>query len=292
MPSSRRSPRRARRATCRRTPSTRRPRTSRASSRAASRSSKPSWRRRRSSTRRTLDAGGRVVFGATVDLEDEDSGAKVTYQIVGDDEADLKLGLISISSPIARALIGKEAGDVAEVQAPGRPQALLRSSRSATSDARWSALAALLPGLWAGRRCCAWRCSRRRRPSRCCRRPTPAAWRRACWRSEAYASLALGIVLLLLERVARARGAAAGQGSQFSTELRAGAGRGVLHRGRLLRGAADDGGGACRAGRRELRPAARGQRGFFGAQGACWWRRWPGARPAPACQALSRRPSS
>ncbi|MBI3155788.1 MAG: transcription elongation factor GreA [Burkholderiales bacterium] len=66
-----------------------------------------------------LDAGGKVVFGATVDLEDEDSGARVSYQIVGDDEADLKLGLISISSPIARALIGKEAGDVAEVQAPG-----------------------------------------------------------------------------------------------------------------------------------------------------------------------------
>jgi transcription elongation factor GreA len=67
----------------------------------------------------TLDAGGHVVFGSTVDLEDEDSGAKVTYQIVGDDEADLKLGLVSISSPIARALIGKESGDVAEVQAPG-----------------------------------------------------------------------------------------------------------------------------------------------------------------------------
>ncbi|MBI5717510.1 MAG: transcription elongation factor GreA [Burkholderiales bacterium] len=66
-----------------------------------------------------VDAGGKVVFGATVDLEEEDSGAKATYQIVGDDEADLKLGLISISSPIARALIGKEAGDVAEVQAPG-----------------------------------------------------------------------------------------------------------------------------------------------------------------------------
>ncbi len=66
-----------------------------------------------------VDADGRVVFGATVDLEDEDSGAKVTYQIVGDDEADLKLGLISVSSPIARALIGKETGDVAEVQAPG-----------------------------------------------------------------------------------------------------------------------------------------------------------------------------
>jgi transcription elongation factor GreA len=66
-----------------------------------------------------LNAEGRVVFGSTVDLEDEDSGAAVTYQIVGDDEADLKHGLISISSPIARALIGKEAGDVAEVQAPG-----------------------------------------------------------------------------------------------------------------------------------------------------------------------------
>jgi transcription elongation factor GreA len=67
----------------------------------------------------TLDAEGRVVFGSTVDLEEEDSGAAVTYQIVGDDEADLKQGLISISSPIARALIGKVAGDVAEVQAPG-----------------------------------------------------------------------------------------------------------------------------------------------------------------------------
>lgn len=66
-----------------------------------------------------LDAGGRVVFGATVELEDEDSGKRVTYQIVGDDEADLKLGLVSISSPIARALIGKEVGDVAVVRAPG-----------------------------------------------------------------------------------------------------------------------------------------------------------------------------
>ena len=67
----------------------------------------------------TLDAEGRVVFGSTVDLEEEESGAKVTYQIVGDDEADLKQGLISISSPIARALIGKVSGDVAEVNAPG-----------------------------------------------------------------------------------------------------------------------------------------------------------------------------
>ena len=67
----------------------------------------------------SLDAGGKVVFGATVELEDEESGEKVRYQIVGEDEADLKLGLINVSSPIARALIGKEEGDTAEVQAPG-----------------------------------------------------------------------------------------------------------------------------------------------------------------------------
>jgi len=66
-----------------------------------------------------LDGDGRVVFGATVDLEDQDSGEKVTYQIVGDDEADIKDNKISISSPIARALIGKYAGDLAEVNAPG-----------------------------------------------------------------------------------------------------------------------------------------------------------------------------
>ena len=66
-----------------------------------------------------VDAGGRVVFGTTVELEDESAGESVTYQIVGEEEADLKLGLINVSSPIARALIGKEEGDVAEVQAPG-----------------------------------------------------------------------------------------------------------------------------------------------------------------------------
>jgi transcription elongation factor GreA len=66
-----------------------------------------------------LDADGRVVFGATVDLEDMDSGQKVTYQIVGDDEADLKQNKISLNSPVARSLIGKFAGDVAEVQTPG-----------------------------------------------------------------------------------------------------------------------------------------------------------------------------
>lgn len=66
-----------------------------------------------------LDAEGRCVFASTVELEDMESGDTVTYQIVGDDEADIKQGKISISSPIARALIGKIAGDVAEVQAPG-----------------------------------------------------------------------------------------------------------------------------------------------------------------------------
>ena len=66
-----------------------------------------------------VDAGGRVVFGATVALEDDASGEKVQYQIVGEDEADLKLGLVNISSPIARALIGKEEGDLVEVVAPG-----------------------------------------------------------------------------------------------------------------------------------------------------------------------------
>ena len=62
---------------------------------------------------------GKVIFGATVDLEDEDSGAKVTYQIVGEDEADIRALRISVGSPIARALIGKEEGDVVEVAAPG-----------------------------------------------------------------------------------------------------------------------------------------------------------------------------
>ncbi|MBH1962060.1 MAG: transcription elongation factor GreA [Rhodocyclales bacterium] len=67
----------------------------------------------------SLDADGRVVFGATVELENTDSGVMVTYQIVGDDEADIKQGKISFSSPVARALIGKFSGDTVEVQTPG-----------------------------------------------------------------------------------------------------------------------------------------------------------------------------
>ena len=79
-----------------------------------------------------LDAGGRVVFGATVELCDEDTGDEVTYQIVGDDEADLKQGMISVSSPIARALIGKEEGDLIRVAAPAgtRSYSLVKVSYS------------------------------------------------------------------------------------------------------------------------------------------------------------------
>ncbi len=68
---------------------------------------------------KSLDADGRVVFGATVELEDIEGKKTVTYQIVGDDEADLKHNKISLNSPVARALIGKFGGDVAEVQTPG-----------------------------------------------------------------------------------------------------------------------------------------------------------------------------
>ncbi|HUN93065.1 MAG TPA: transcription elongation factor GreA [Burkholderiaceae bacterium] len=67
----------------------------------------------------SLDADGRIVFGATVELEDLESGDKVRYQIVGDDEADIKSGLISVSSPISRALIGKTEGEIVIVNAPG-----------------------------------------------------------------------------------------------------------------------------------------------------------------------------
>ena len=67
----------------------------------------------------TVNANGKVVFGATVDVADEETGDEMTYQIVGDDEADIKNNMISVSSPIARALIGKAEGDIAEVQTPG-----------------------------------------------------------------------------------------------------------------------------------------------------------------------------
>ena len=65
-----------------------------------------------------LPATNRVVFGATVDLEDQDDGSRITYQIVGEDEADIRRGLISVGSPIARALVGKSKGDLIEVDVP------------------------------------------------------------------------------------------------------------------------------------------------------------------------------
>lgn len=68
---------------------------------------------------KTLDADGRCVFGSTVEIEDTDSGDEMTYQIVGEDEADIKAGKISVASPTGRALIGKIVGDVVEVQTPG-----------------------------------------------------------------------------------------------------------------------------------------------------------------------------
>ncbi|MGA2024250.1 MAG: transcription elongation factor GreA [Steroidobacteraceae bacterium] len=68
----------------------------------------------------SLPVTGRVVFGSTVELEDQEEGAAVTYQIVGEDEADIRSGRISVTSPIARALIGKKSGDVVDVTAPGR----------------------------------------------------------------------------------------------------------------------------------------------------------------------------
>jgi transcription elongation factor GreA len=67
----------------------------------------------------SIEADGRVVFGATVEIEDVESGDRKAYQIVGDDEADIKASKISVNSPIARALIGKTEGDTADVQAPG-----------------------------------------------------------------------------------------------------------------------------------------------------------------------------
>ncbi len=66
-----------------------------------------------------LDAGGKIIFGATVELADEETGEEVRYQIVGEDEADIKAGLLSVNSPIARALIGKQEGDIATVKTPG-----------------------------------------------------------------------------------------------------------------------------------------------------------------------------
>ena len=78
-----------------------------------------------------IDGDGRVVFGATVEIEDVESGARRTWQIVGDDEADVRENKVSVSSPLARALIGKSEGDSAEVQAPGASSTAPRAHRLA-----------------------------------------------------------------------------------------------------------------------------------------------------------------
>ena len=182
----------------------------------------------------TLDAEGRVVFGSTVDLEEEDSGAKVTYQIVGDDEADLKLGLISISSPIARALIGKVAGDVAEVQAPGGVKSYEIIGRALrVSDAlrprRLRQLAAWLAGAVgrADRRRRRW--SPRRRLFATLARADAGRVAGRLFAIEAYLGLALGALLLVARACALARDAGR---RRLALQRRdaAGAGCAVLHR--------------------------------------------------------------
>ena len=84
----------------------------------------------------TLDVEGRIVFGATVEIEDLENGKKATYQIVGDDEADLEANKISISSPIARALIGKEEGDVVVVKTPSGTVEYEIAMQSAVRDVK------------------------------------------------------------------------------------------------------------------------------------------------------------
>ena len=123
------------------------------------------------------------MFGATVELEEEDTGEKVKYQIVGEDEADLKQGLINISSPIARALIGKEEGDTAEVQAPGgiKRYEIVAVALPLIAGLRRRACPLLAAALWWGS------LTRHRLPGRAAavRQPAhagawPAAWRRSC----------------------------------------------------------------------------------------------------------------
>ncbi len=142
-----------------------------------------------------LTANGRVVFGSTVELEDQDGGSKVVYQLVGDDEADIKHGMLSVSSPIARALIGKSEGDVVDVTVPGRHAQLrghvgaLRLIRNAYRVLYWCSG----PGA-CGRSPCGWR---RRCSSRSPTGTSRACWRRACspsrptsgspWRCSAFA---------------------------------------------------------------------------------------------------------
>ena len=117
--SSRRSPRRAPTAICPRTPSTTRRASSRASSRAASRRSRRKLANAEIIDPATLPKNGKVVFGPRWSSRTRTTAQRVTYQIVGEDEADIRAGRISVTSPIARALVGKSEGEVVDVTAPG-----------------------------------------------------------------------------------------------------------------------------------------------------------------------------
>ncbi len=125
-----------------------------------------------------LSASGRVVFGSTLELEDQDGGNKVVYQLVGDDEANIKQGLLSVSSPIARALIGKSEGDVVDVTTPGGTRSYEIVSVRYVYTQRDSAAKCFACCWCCGRAACGrWRPGWRQRCSRA-KRPAPG---RACW---------------------------------------------------------------------------------------------------------------
>ena len=176
----------------------------------------------------TLDADGRVVFGSTVDLEDEDSGAKVTYQIVGDDEADLKQGLISISSPIARALIGKDRRRRRRGAGAGRRRRATRSSASATREGVSARCAAPAPGSPASGPGAMLGIGVVAAPTlfaAAAARPTPAGSPGGCSRSKRPSASCIGAVLLLVGLQLGARSRRARPGLALQRRADAGAGR-------------------------------------------------------------------
>jgi transcription elongation factor GreA len=146
----------------------------------------------------SLNAGSRIVFGATVELADADSGEEKRYQIVGDLEADIKQGLIAISSPVARALIGKHEGDVITIEAPAG-SASTRSSRSVT---RAEAMAAPARRRSCCRRACDWRAGV---PASLATRWVARIARRRCRRTRAAAAPFRPVAARLARRGADAR---------------------------------------------------------------------------------------
>ena len=231
----------------------------------------------------TLDAGGRWCSAPPSTWKTRTAARKVTYQIVGDDEADLKLGLISIGSPIARALIGKSSGDVAEVQAPGGG-ATTRSSTSATSERQRAerdvagvagplragcVLAGRLLGAPVGRLSSG-------------RWPAPAEagrWPGACSVARGAGEPGAGMLVLLELALALCATGRGGRGRLLSSPPIAAA-LGALFctvAGYYFAAAADDGGGARRAsGARGASPRCTSSlTGVKGAAALLGWRRWP-----------------